>query len=233
MERAAAYLNQRPDADQLYVAAVPAQTLLPYFRGTGENLYTNDVALRADYVVLYVSQAQRLAPSPEIVRYFLALEPEHTVIVKGVPYVRIYPGSKSITTQVPADAILANIGFGEQLRLAGYRVSNQEYPDSDISVVLYWHGLAPMSTDYVVSVRLVAADGTWLAQNDSWPANGLLPTSQWRQGDYVRDEHILTLPRDSSPGQYALQIVVYNSTTGVALNEPLTVADLTMEGSPP
>ena len=103
----------------------------------------------------------------------------------------------------------------------------------DIDIVLYWHALAPMSTDYTASVRVVAADGAWLAQHDSWPANGLLPTSQWRQGDYVRDEHSLTLPPDVAPGQYAVQIVVYDAATGAALNEPQTVAELTVEGSPP
>ncbi len=233
MEQAAAYLNQRPDADQLYVAAVPAQTFLPYFRGKGENFYTNDVALRADYVVLYVSQVQRLAPSPEIVRYFQAMEAEHTVYVRGVPYVWIYPGPKLITSDVPSAVTLTNVGFGDQLRLAGYQISKPESPASSLEVVLYWHALAPMSTDYTVSVRLVAPDGTWVAQQDSWPAGGLLPTSQWRLGDYVSDAHSLALPASVAPGEYALQVVVYDAATGAALNEPLTVTTLTLEGASP
>lgn len=231
MEQVAAYLNQRSDADQLYVAAVPAQTFLPYFRGRGENFYTNDVALRADYVVLYVSQVQRLAPSPEIVGYFLAMEPEHTVYVLGMPYAWVYVGSKLITTRIPPEATLANIGFGDQLRLAGYQVSpplglatatgNSQV--SNLEIALYWNALAPMNTDYTVSLRVVAPDGSWLAQHDSWPAGGLLPTSQWRQGDYVRDSHYLTLPLDAGPGEYAIEVVVYDAATGIVLNEPLTV----------
>jgi hypothetical protein len=258
MEQAAAYLNQCPDADQLYVAAVPAQTFLPYFRGKGENFYTNDVALRADYVVLYVSQVQRLAPSPEIVRYFRAMDAEHTVYVGGVPYAWIYPSPKLITGEMPSGAILANVGFGDQLRLAGYQISNPQsplaypparpgsrqraggqaistpdFPTSNLEIVLYWHALAPMSTDYTVSVRLVAPDGTWVAQHDSWPAGGLLPTSQWRLGDYVSDAHSLALPASVVPGEHALQVVVYDAVTGAALNEPLTVTTLTLEGASP
>ena len=53
MEQVAAYLNQKPNAEKLYVASTPSQTLLPYFKGQGENFYTNDIALRADYVVIY------------------------------------------------------------------------------------------------------------------------------------------------------------------------------------
>jgi hypothetical protein len=236
MEQAAAYLNQRPDADRLYVASVPAQTFLPYFKGEGENFYTNDVALRADYVILYVSQVQRLAPSPEIVRYFLAMSPEHTVTIGGVPYARIYPGPKLIATDVSAGATLANVGFGDQLRLAGYQVSNLksqisnlQSQISNLGITLYWHALAPMSADYTVSVRVVGPDGAWLAQQDSWPAGGLLPTSQWRQGDYVRDEHLLALPPNPAPGEYAVQVVVYDAATGSALNEPVTVATFTIE----
>jgi hypothetical protein len=233
MEQAAAYLNQRPDADQLYVAAVPAQTFLPYFRGKGENFYTNDVALRADYVVLYMSQLQRLAPSPEIVRYFRAMDAEHTVYVRGVPYAWIYPGPKLITSDVPSTVNITNVGFSDQLRLAGYQISKTESPVSSLEVVLCWHALAPMNTDYSVSVRLVAPDGTWVAQHDGWPAGGLLPTSQWRLGDYVRDAHSMALPASVAPGEYALQVVIYDAATGTALNEPLTVTTLRLEGASP
>jgi len=233
MEQAAAYLNQLSDTDRLYVAAVPAQTFLPYFRGEGENFYTNDVAMRADYVVLYVSQIQRLAPSPEIVHYFLAMDPEHTVYVGDVPYARIYPGPKLVTTSVPPDAIQTNIGFGDQLRLAGYQVSDLASQTSNLEVVLYWHALSSMDTDYTVSVRLVAPDGDWLAQRDSWPADGLLPTGQWRPGDYVRDEHSLTLPAELGTGMYTVQVVVYDTATGAALNEPQAVVTVATEATSP
>jgi 4-amino-4-deoxy-L-arabinose transferase-like glycosyltransferase len=232
MEEAAAYLNRRSDADQLYVASVPAQTFLPYFKGTGENFYTNDVALRADYVVLYVSQMQRLAPSPEIVRHFLAMDPEHTVHVLGAPYARIYPGPKLITTEIPPDATLTNVGFGDQLRLAGYQMANQQISKSanqqapssqplihNLEIVLYWQALVPMRSDYTVSVRVVAPDGTWLAQHDGWPGGGLLPTSQLRQGDYVRDVHTLEVPPGATVDR--VQVVVYDAESGEALGAPL------------
>jgi len=243
MEEAAAYLNQRSDADRLYVASVPAQTFLPYFKGAGENFYTNDVALRADYVVLYVSQLQRLAPSPEIVRYFWAMDSEHTVYVLGEPYALIYAGPKLITREVPPDAASTNVGFEDRIRLAGYQVgksangqiseaANQQggepveqqapstgLPIHNLEIVLYWQALVPMRSDYTVSVRVVAPDGTWLAQHDGWPAGGLLPTSQLRQGDYVKDVHALEVP----PGGTAdrIQVVVYDAASGEALGAPL------------
>jgi hypothetical protein len=225
MEEAAAYLNQRSDAEQLYVAAVPAQTFLPYFVGTGENFYTNDVALRADYVVLYVSQVQRLAPSPEIVRYFSAMDPEYIVHILGMPYAWIYPGPKVINKDVPPHATVANVGFGDQLCLAAYEISGLQPSASSLEIALYWYALSSMDVDYTISVRLVAPDGTWLAQHDGWPGGGLLPTSQLRQGDYVQDIHLLQVPPDVEVDR--VQVVVYNAESGEPLGAPhdLPLAD--------
>jgi hypothetical protein len=47
----------------------------------------------------------------------------------------------------------------------------------------------------------------------------LLPTSQWRQGDYVKDDHSLAAP----PGAVAdhVQVVVYNAASGQPLGAPI------------
>jgi hypothetical protein len=217
MEQVAAYLNTKPNAENLYVASTPSQTLLPYFVGTGENFYTNDIAFRADYVVLYLAQMQRLAPSPEIVRYFEAQEPEKTISIKGITYAKIYPGPKLILPDIPADAIPSNIGLGNVIRLAGYKTQNSK-------LTLYWHALAPLPIDYTVSVRARAADGRLLAQQDSWPVDGLLPTSQWRQGDYVVDAHTLDIADLDVKQIDSFEVVVYNLETGETLGPPLILS---------
>jgi hypothetical protein len=211
MEQVADYLNLSPTADRETVAAVPVQTLLPYFRGSGENFYTNDVALRADRVVLYVSQVQRLAPSPEIVRHFRALEPEYVVTVLGVPYAWVYPGPKAITTSLPPEAVPFDRGFGDDLRLTGYTLDTD---GAEVSVTLFWRAARVMATDYSISVRLVGADGRRLAQHDGWPVDNLLPTHQLRAGDFVRDVHRLELPAGAQ--FIAVEVVVYDAASGEA-----------------
>lgn len=225
MEQAAAYLNSKPDAQNLYVASTPSQTLLPYFKGTGENFYTNDIALRADYVVLYLAQRQRLAPSPEIVRYFEAQKPEKIITIKGIPYAKIYPGPKLILSDIPPQATPANIGLDNILRLAGYQLPNarSSTTNNQLPITLYWHALAPISQDYTISVRARAAGGALLAQQDQWPVDGLLPTSQWRQGDYVVDTHSLKLSAEQAAQFSHFEIVVYNAQTGQTLGPPLTI----------
>ncbi|MFQ5577089.1 MAG: ArnT family glycosyltransferase, partial [Anaerolineae bacterium] len=229
LEQAAAYLNRKPDAESLTVAVTPSQTFLPYFKGRGENFYTNDVALRADYVIIYRAQQQRLAPSPEIVREYMRRRPEKVITIKGVPYAWIFRNDPLIFRDVPPGAALTNTGFGEVMRLAGYRL---EAAGDALTVDLFWHALPPIEAatgpcreervenftatvcprlNYAVSVRVVAPDGSIIARHDGWPAGGLLPTSQWRVGDYVQDRHTLPLPPDAPPGNYTLSVVVYDS----------------------
>ena len=248
MEQAAAYLNQKPDAASLVVASTPSQTLLPYFKGQGENFYTNDVAMRADYVVIYRAQQQRLAPSPEIVNHYLSQAPETVINIHGVPYAWVYANQRLIHSDVPDEATLTNIGFGEVMRLAGYQL---EENDGKLEVALFWHALPPIENDvdpcqeveveniettvcprinYTISVRLLDHDGGIISQHDGWPVNGLLPTSQWRVGDYVQDDHTLSLPADAPQGEYRLAVVVYHGENGQVLAGPLPFATI---GHPP
>ncbi|MCS7260861.1 MAG: glycosyltransferase family 39 protein [Anaerolineae bacterium] len=226
MEQVAAYLNMQPGAETAYVAAVPVQTLLPYFRGRGENFYTNDVALRADWVVLYVSQVQRLAPSPEIVRYFRAQRPEHIVELFGVPYAWVYRGPKLITDTPPVGLHVVSNPSGQKmpLQLVGYRIEKQ---DSSVAVTLGWYAPATVPLDYTVSVRLIGADGRWLAQHDSWPAGGLLPTHQLRPGDYVRDVHVLELGEEGPV--HSIQVVVYDAVRNVPLDAPIDLSSTLLD----
>jgi hypothetical protein len=60
-----------------------------------------------------------------------------------------------------------------------------------------------------------------LVQQDSWPVDGLLPTSHWRQGDYVADTHTLEIPEDEVGQLDHFEIVVYNQETGQILGPPI------------
>jgi hypothetical protein len=174
-------------------------------------------------VVLYVSQVQRLAPSPEIVRYFRAQRPEHVVELFGVPYAWVYRGPKLITATPPRGLQMVRNVSGEEapLRLVGYQMERQ---NGSVVVTLGWYAPASVPLDYTVSVRLLGADGRWLAQHDGWPAGGLLPTHQLRPGDYVRDVHILEL--EEGERVHSIQVVVYDAARNVPLGAPI---DLPLE----
>jgi len=109
------------------------------------------------------------------------------------------------------------------LRLAGYKIQNPKSKIQNPALTLYWHALAPLPTNYTISVRASSVDGRLLAQQDSWPVGGLLPTTLWRQGDYVTDTYILEIPPADSTQLSHFEVVVYNADTGETLGSPITL----------
>ena len=55
------------------------------------------------------------------------------------------------------------------------------------------------------------------------PITGLLPTNQWRQGDYVVDTHTLPISTVETAKINHYEIVVYNADTGQTLGPPITI----------
>ena len=56
-------------------------------------------------------------------------------------------------------------------------------------------------------------DDAILAQDDSPPAGGYYPTSLWRVGDIVSDEHTLALPEPYDPSRHKLIVGFYQLET--------------------
>ena len=69
--------------------------------------------------------------------------------------------------------------------------------------------------DFATSIRLVGADGTvWAQPPDEQPARPQLPASQWTEGQAYRHTLKLPVPTGTPPGQYAVELVVYDPATG-------------------
>jgi hypothetical protein len=83
-------------------------------------------------------------------------------------------------------------------------------------VSLLWHVTAPVTQDYTVFVHALDARGNIVAQDDSQPDGGLLPTSRQRVGALVPDDHALTLPETA----VRLEIGAYYLATGERLKQP-------------
>jgi hypothetical protein len=63
-------------------------------------------------------------------------------------------------------------------------------PDSaHIRVTLYWKALRATDQPYKVNVRLVDANGLILAEQESQPSGGAVPTTKWQAGEIVTDLH--------------------------------------------
>jgi hypothetical protein len=103
--------------------------------------------------------------------------------------------------------------FGDELRLLGYDLGVM---GDEAHVTLHWQALRQMD-DYKFFVHLDDAEsGALVAQADVVPRQWTYPTSQWRVGEIVPDEIILSL-EGVPAGEYKLWVGVYRPDTGERL----------------
>lgn len=104
-----------------------------------------------------------------------------------------------------------NSTLGDQFLLLGYRLdrSSTLRPGDSLALILYWKSLTPANQDYTVFVHLVDNSGKLLVQHDNSPRNGAYPTSIWSLGEIIPDAYTLTIPLDAAPGNYHLEVGMY------------------------
>ncbi len=86
-----------------------------------------------------------------------------------------------------------------------------------LRVGLTWRTRQPLSTDYTTFVHLLTRDGRYVAGFDGPPQNGYAPTSTWAVNAPIADYKAIRLPRDLPPGEYALEVGMYDPATGQRL----------------
>ena len=82
-------------------------------------------------------------------------------------------------------------------------------PGHPITVTLIWQAESTPPDSYHVFLHLLDAEGTLIAQSDAIPANWSRPTTGWLPGEYILDEHTLSIPLDAPPGDYTLSTGLY------------------------
>jgi hypothetical protein len=100
--------------------------------------------------------------------------------------------------------------FEKGLTLVGHRLAVAS--PQELRLSLLWRAEAEIEADYTVFVHLTRDDAI-LDQDDSLPAGGYYPTSLWRVGDTVDDEHTLNLPEPYDPGKHKLKVGFYQLKT--------------------
>jgi hypothetical protein len=132
-----------------------------------------------------------------------------------------------VTVRVPPHTLTAphvehpsSANLGDQVSLIGYDVKSQiSNLKSQIEVVLYWQALREMTDDYKAFVHLLDATGRLIVGSDAVPADWTRPTTGWIAGEYVADAHTLSLPADLAPGDYRLEVGMYDAESNVRLGE--------------
>src|SRR5258708_36430324 len=105
----------------------------------------------------------------------------------------------------PDAAVLAR--FGDQFGLLS---ASADQPDAHtVKVHLLWKVLQKPPVDYSVSVFLLNAGGTVVANHDGPPLDGRSPTTAWQVGDVRFDSQTITLPTDLAAGTYTVGLKIY------------------------
>jgi len=111
--------------------------------------------------------------------------------------------------------------MGEWVALVGYDAPEQVVPGQVMPVTLVWQALGETERDYKVFVHLLDAHptGRMIVGSDAVPVNWTRPTPGWITGEYITDSHMLALPPDIAPGNYWLEVGMYEVSTGMRLGE--------------
>jgi hypothetical protein len=146
---------------------------------------------------------------------------------QGRDLVALGPGGEEIDLLIVGDARLApdrQEGLSPQnlletamidgLTFLGYETEPEQiHPGEDLTIDLFWKATGTPSRDYTVLVHLVDASGNLMMTADGPPLSGDYPTSFWREGDLVVDDHIMALPVDLRPGPYRISVGFYDPDT--------------------
>ncbi len=113
--------------------------------------------------------------------------------------------------------------FGTIARLVGYDLG----PDATSAVVergkeltlkLYWRAESPTQTSYSVFAHIIDSNERPVAQRDSVPDGGRMPTSGWIVGEFVQDNLKIFVPESVPSGNYRLIVGLYDSLSGARLS---------------
>ncbi len=130
------------------------------------------------------------------------------------PIGRVRLASVNRTFEPPSPASRLVAIFDSGVRLIGYDVTSGWRPGGPLDVTLYWQALGPTDRPLTVFVHLLDAGEKVRGQRDSPPLNGARPTTGWQAGEYLTDRYELTVAPDAAPGDYAVEIGLYDPTTG-------------------
>ncbi len=122
-------------------------------------------------------------------------------------------------------AVRVGAGFGTHIVLEGYTLQAVDLAQGDIlQITLFWTTDTQLAERYKVFIHLYdALDAPPVAQWDSEPGGGRLPTVDWQPAQVYPDNYGVLVPSDLSPGAYTLMLGLYtpidSSRLGVTLND--------------
>jgi 4-amino-4-deoxy-L-arabinose transferase-like glycosyltransferase len=127
-----------------------------------------------------------------------------------------------LQTELPAISHPLRAEFGQPtaIEFHGFDLESKTTPANESSqadelkLTLVWRSVASEHPiNYKVFVHLVDEDGAIVAQSDAYPVGRFRPTTSWRSGEVITDEHTLSVPVGGEAGEYTLWVGLYDPAT--------------------
>jgi 4-amino-4-deoxy-L-arabinose transferase-like glycosyltransferase len=140
--------------------------------------------------------------------------------------------------QVDEPGVLVNVALEDTVELVGFdlwRATDGQWsplsadeplmPADRMKARLVWRALAEMDHDYTAFVHLEGPGGVVWGQHDGQPTGGSYPTSHWRPGDLVADEHEFTVLVEAD-GLAHVSAGMYRLETMELLGQPIILREV-------
>jgi len=86
-------------------------------------------------------------------------------------------------------------------------------PGGKLHLTLHWKARCPMETSYTVFTHLIDAQRQVWGQWDNPPMKGSYLTTNWSEGEVIPDEYEIPVKPDAPPGEYQIEVGMYNFET--------------------
>lgn len=118
------------------------------------------------------------------------------------------PGQTALTS--PQFALRAD--FADQIALLGYDLDlSSAAPGGVLRMRAWWRALNKTTVDYTVFAHLIGKSSPIIwTQHDAQPCDNSFSTSRWSPGEVIWDNYRLALPESIPPGDYVLEIGLYD-----------------------
>jgi Protein O-mannosyl-transferase TMEM260-like len=214
-------LSQPLPPNSTIVGLLGEMTLLRYFQET-DSLRPDVQTIAADAESARMSAIAHSLKSGKSVFLTRPLSgaQKHYSLVSFGPLVQVQATPNTTMSPSPAHPLEEDFGG---VKLIGYDLDTSRLGDSpdwhlasgrSVRVTLYWHVENKIADDRYVSLKLLSTDGARGAQLDRRPVLGAYPTNAWRPGEFISDTYDLPIIAGAAPGDYSLQVTLYNPKTG-------------------
>lgn len=122
------------------------------------------------------------------------------------------------TTLIGADCRSSTASNGDGASPAGCRTA----PGGSVTLILYWRAESRLETNLTIFTHLLGPGETVVVNADHAPAK---PTQGWVPGEIIADPVTLILPADLSPGNYSIEVGLYNAADPAFPRLPLTTGE--------